>query len=585
MFLRLFFLFFLLSLSGGIYSQVSFEAIASKNKLGLNERLRIDFVMNENGDNFTPPTFNGFLIVGGPNQSVSNSWINGKRSFSKKYSYFLSPKTKGKIVIQQASVTIDGELYKTTPLIIEVVSAVEKPNDPDNVDYVAEENLHLVAEISNTNPYLNEGITIIYKLYYRNPVTISDVQELESPKFSDFWNQIIKIPRITVERGTYKDEPYNEVVWRKVILYPQKTGELILDPLTLNLSVGFPTQRRDIFGSQIYRQAQRTITSGKRIIKVKDLPFEGKPSNFSGAVGQFDFDLILSKNSLKASESFQAKVKVNGKGNLKLFKLPKISVPNTLELYEPEHNEQVKISLSGMQGSVEDSYTIVPQFQGKYPIPALAFSFFDPIKEQYKTINSFELIVDVFDGPSRISPKENESIGKQIINEKTGVFRFINLNTELSLIKENNFWMTTTFWTLFVLPFLLIIGILFLREVFFNNQKSKTTLRQRKKERLARRFLSSAKKEMNSKVKFYEALEKALHNYLKAKLYIETKEFSKQKILILLNKKYIDQNNAKEYVELLENCEIARYSIDSNVSIKADYEKAIRMISIIDKQI
>ena len=125
---------------------------------------------------------------------------------------------------------------------------------------------------------------------------------------------------------------YNEVVWRKVVLYPQKTGKLVLEPLSLNLSVGIPTQKRDFFGSKIYRQVQKTTTTGKNIINVKALPEKNKPDNFNGAVGQFEFDVILSKKSLKASESFQAKVKVNGKGNLKLFKLPKIIVPNTLDV-------------------------------------------------------------------------------------------------------------------------------------------------------------------------------------------------------------------------------------------------------------
>ena len=64
-------------------AQVSFQAKVSKNRLGLNERLRVTFEMNQNGDNFNPPSFNGFTVVGGPNQSVSNSWVNGVRSFSK----------------------------------------------------------------------------------------------------------------------------------------------------------------------------------------------------------------------------------------------------------------------------------------------------------------------------------------------------------------------------------------------------------------------------------------------------------------------------------------------------------------------
>ena len=91
-------LLFLLA-SGITYAQVTFEAKVSKQKLGVNERLRIDFEMNKDGDNFVPPNFDDFTVVGGPNTSVSNSWINGTRTYKKTYSYFLAPKKQGKFTI------------------------------------------------------------------------------------------------------------------------------------------------------------------------------------------------------------------------------------------------------------------------------------------------------------------------------------------------------------------------------------------------------------------------------------------------------------------------------------------------------
>ena len=111
---------------------ISFEAITSKKTLGINENVRVDFVMNENGDDFTPPPFTNFQIVSGPQQSVSRSWVNGVRSFSKTYTYFLTPKRKGKVTLGQAEIVIKGEVYKTLPILLEVISAVEKPNDPNN---------------------------------------------------------------------------------------------------------------------------------------------------------------------------------------------------------------------------------------------------------------------------------------------------------------------------------------------------------------------------------------------------------------------------------------------------------------------
>jgi hypothetical protein len=150
---------------GMLSAQVAFDAKVSKTQLGINERLRVDFTMNKDGDDFEPPNFENFTVVGGPSQSISNSWVNGVRSFSKSYSFFLAPKKRGKFTIGQATIKIEGETYKTLPINITVTAAIDKPKDPNDPDYIASNNIHLVAEISNANPYLNEAITVVYKLY------------------------------------------------------------------------------------------------------------------------------------------------------------------------------------------------------------------------------------------------------------------------------------------------------------------------------------------------------------------------------------------------------------------------------------
>lgn len=587
-FLKLYFFSFFVILTFNLQAQVSFDAKVSKKRLGLNERLRIDFEMNENGDNFNPPLFKNFQIISGPQQAVSRSWVNGVQSFSKTYTYFLTPRSKGNFTIGQAEVTINGEIYKTSPIEIEVTNAVKKPNDPNNVEGQIDGNIHLVAEVSNPNPYLNEGITIIYKLYFRNPISVSDVSELETPSYGDFWSHLIKIGRAEINmRGTFKGESYNEVVWRKAVLYPQKSGNLILEPLTLDLTLSLPSNRRDLFGRRILTQSQKTITTGERVIKVKDLPKKNKPENFSGAVGKFDFDLILNKNALKASESFQAKIKVRGKGNLNLFNLPSINVPNTLEVYEPEHNEKVKVTLSGIQGTVEDSYTIVPQFQGKYPIPSIEFTYFDPKLEAYKTLFSQELIVDVYDGPTSGLPSVNNSLSKSknSIVPNDSSFRFIKLDTKLQQKNQKIFWRSYLFWALLFIPIVLIITSILIKKYILNQTEDLTTRKQKRAQQLAKKYLSSAKKVIQDQAKFYEALERALHNYLKAKLKIETTELSKSKIQKLLNDKGIDKQISSEYVEVIENCERARYAPGSSINTKEDLEKSGELISKIDRQI
>jgi hypothetical protein len=570
------------------FAQVKFDAKVSKNKLGVNERLRIDFQMNQDGDNFNPPDFVGFTVVGGPNQSVSNSWINGKRSYKKTYTYFLAPKKRGNFTISQASITIKDQSYKTTPIKIQVTAAVDIPKDPNDPSYLASQNIHLVAEISKTNPYLNEAITVVYKLYVSPRIQVDNWNEIDTPRFNDFWSQNINTQGQKVQNGKYNGEDYRFLVLRKTVLYPQKTGKLNIEPLTLDISMRVPTKRRDIFGSLLMTRVNKTVSAGNKTINVKSLPEVGKPVDFTGAVGGFSLNVLSSKTELDASESLQVKVNVKGKGNLKLFKLPKISLPSSLEVYEPEHNEDVKTNLSGMQGSISDSYTVVPQYKGKYPIPSISFSYFDLKTESYKRLSSDEIIINVLNGPSNSSSStENNAINsgnKQAVVLNSDQFAFIKTKTDFLDIKSTHFFKTNTFWSLLLLPFLAIPLAIFVRKKKANRDADVYGNRIRKADKLARRYLSSAKKSLGKKEAFYIALEKALHNYLKAKLHIETSDLSKDKTNKLLNEKGVEDNVIKEFGSILESCELARYTPIDIVAMQEDYDKAAKTISLIDKQ-
>lgn len=577
--------FFLLS-AQLLIAQVSFQAKVSKNRLGLNERLRVSFEMNQNGDNFNPPNFDGFTVVGGPNQSVSNSWVNGVRSFSKSYTYFLTPNRKGKLTIAQATIEIDGEVYKTTPVTVQITEAVNNPNSPQaRANAIVDDNLHLVAEVSKSNPYLNEAISVQYKLYFSSEISVSNVNEVEMPKYTDFWSHQIPIQKLEIQRGEYKAQPYNYVTWRKTVLYPQKSGTLILEPLTLNVSVDVPTNRRDFFGNRVYQKTPKVITAGKRSIKVRPLPLAGRPVDFDGAVGQFDLNVRFSKTELKSSESFQATIKVSGRGNLKLFTLPDFNAPSSLEVYEPEHNENVKTNLLGMQGSIEDVYTVVPQFQGKYPIPALGFSFFDPVKEEYVRLRSKETVIDVYEGPIAATPVQQNSpqIKSPVLNEPT--FDFIKLETILQPVGVDTFFGSTQFWTWMLTPFILFVLILLILRKIENTSVDPVTKKQKLAARLAKKYLSSAKRELGDKTNFYNALERALHNYLKAKLSIETSDFSKERIAILLKEKKATTESVANFIAVLEKCEAARYAPSSSVSMQEDFDLALSSITALDREI
>ena len=577
--------FFAPALQAQDETAVSFELKLSKEKLGLNERLRVEFAMNQDGDNFTPPKFNGFRVLMGPMQSISSSWINGVRSYSKTYSYTLAPTARGKFKIGQATIVIKGKTYKSLARQIEVTAAVDKPSDQMTIDDVADESLHLVAEVSKTSPYLNEAISVVYKLYVGNSISVSNYRPLDNPKYNNFWSQDIPVSIRSAKNGTYKGKPYRYVILKRVVLYPQKSGELEIEPLSLAVTIDVPTNKRDFFGGRIYSQTDKTVSAGKRTINVKALPLEGKPADFSGAVGEFDFEVSTSKTSLNASESLQAIVEVNGKGNLKLFQLPEPNLPSSLEVYEPEFNEKVRTTLAGSQGKVSNNYTVVPEFRGKYPIPSISFSYFNPKTEKYTTLSSDEIVINVLEGPTNSLAVNSSSSNRQTVVATGDQFNFVKTTPNLTAVGSSYFVGTTRFWLWLLLPLLLIpIAILFRkkREALAGDVAGNKI---RRANRLARKYLSTSKKALGDKESFYVALEKGLHNYLKAKLKIETSEFSKDKIETILTHKEVDMNTKDGFISLLKNCEMARYSPFSEVQMQQDYDKASEVISYLDKQL
>jgi hypothetical protein len=581
-------LLLLLCTATATFAQVEFTAKVSKQSLGVNERLRVDFVMNQDGDNFVPPSFEGFNIVGGPQQAVNYQWINGQKSFSKTYSYFLAPKKRGAFTIGQASIQIEGTTYKTSPVKVTVTAAVQVPKDPNDPTYLAQENIHLVAEVSNSNPYLNEAVTVVYKLYVAPNISVNNLRTLDVPRYNDFWSQTQEIQKLKVENTTYKGEDYRVVTLRWAVLYPQKTGKLELEPLSLDLSVEVPTNRRDFFGGRLMKQVHQTVAAGSRTINVKPLPETGKPADFTGAVGDFDLKVTTTKTELNATESLQAALEISGNGNLKLFELPDLKAPNSLEVYEPEKSDKVRTTMSGMQGSRTETYTIVPQYKGKYPLPSVSFSYFDPKLKQYKTITSDELVIDVLEGPNNTS--NNDATGSNVVSKQSVAlngkpFAYIKTDTEFTPINQTQFFKTKAFWLWLLMPLLLIPLALIIRRQQAIRQADFVGNKARQANRLAKKYLSSAKKSLGQKEAFYDALERALHNYLRAKLRIETSEFSKERIAELLSSRQVKSDTVKLFINVLERCELARYTPMTLVNMEEDYQKAVDAISNIDKQI
>jgi len=569
-------------------AQVEFTATPSRNKIAVNERVRVEFKMNVSGDNFTPPNFEGFQVVSGPIQSFSQQWINGKGSVSKSYTYILKPNKTGRLKIKQAIMEHEGAEYKTIPFDIAVSSAVDDPKDANSQEITASTDIHLVAEVSKSNPYLNEPIKVVYKLYVANNTGVSGWNEIDTPKYPDFWSLNVDNRNAQVKNGTYLGQPYRYLQLREVVLYPQKTGELVIEPLTLDINVEVPTNRRDFFGRTIFTTKSKTVSAGSRKINVKPIPTAGRPASYTGAVGNFKFKVELDKAQIEAGESLNAVVKVGGTGNLKLMELPQLKVPQSLEVYEPERKNAVKTSISGMKGTISDTYVIVPQYGGKYVLPPVEFSYFDPKKEQFITVDSGETLIEV-NGPAP-APGSNTATttatgpGKNYIGNDAQ-FAFIKTTTNLVNKEQTYFFNSTGYWSVLGGSLLFIPIALMVRRKQESMASDVVGNRIRTANKLSKKYLSAAKKNLGNHERFYISLEKSLHNYLKSKLHIQTAEMSKDRVSELLLERGATKETKKEFIELLASCEFARYTPSSDSGMQQDFDKAGKVINEIDKQL
>ena len=584
-------------ISVSVSAQVKFEAQTDRDTYGLNERIPLVFSINNEGDNFVAPKFTGFKADGpfiNKGNQTSITIVNGrmtqKREISTQVIYYLTPTKKGTFTIGSASIEYNGTVYKSQPIKIKITDPIQMPSYPgqnprqqQQQNYNFGEGIHLVGELSTKNPYVNEPVTVIYKLYFPYNSSVSNFRNFQAPKYEDFWSQYIDIKQLRAEKGKFNGKDYSMVVLRKVILYPLEAGAKKIEPFKIDIDAEVPTGRRDFFGQYEMTAIEKSLSTGMQTINVKPLPENGKPEGFTGAVGKFDFIVKPSKTSLKAGESLDLEVSVSGKGNLKLFTLPKPVVPSALEMYDPAHTENVQTPVTGMTGKISDKYTIIPQFKGKYTIKPMEFSYYDLASKSYKTITSKEINIDVAEGDGTVVAN-TPSANKQAIQKKE-VFQFNKLKTEFVSASREDFLGSGLFYSLLFAPLLLIPIVMIARKQKEAKDADVVGNRVRNNNRLVKKYLSEAKKQMGDKVPFYMAMEKALHNFLKAKLHIETVEMSKDNIIELLQQRNASEQSISQFMELMNDCEFARYAPATDIAMTNDFERAVERISELEKQL
>lgn len=592
--------------------------VSTKKQVMVGERFQVVFEANAEGKNFQAPSFNGFTVLGGPFTSTSSnfSMVNGSMSHTVKctYTFALQANQEGNFHIGSASLNVKGTKVSSEPFDIKVIpddgshaapsgggasssqgQSQQNTNDPQ----VSGKDLFLRVIPSKKSAYVGEQVVLTYKLYTKVPV--SSVSLSRMPSYAGFWTKDISDNSGTLKQSSeyINGIEYTSAEVNKVVIVPQRSGKLTLDPMLLECIAQVRTERNnsrsmdpfdvffnDPFFNRNIVNVKKELTSQTINLEVKNLPENGKPASFAGAVGNYNFRSDIDKTELSTNEAVTITLTVSGTGNVELLQMPTPVFPPDFEVYDPKITTSTDVNSQGLTGTKKAEYLAIPRRAGSFTIPAIEFSYFNPSNESYQTLSSEPYEIQVEKGAGSddgggIFASNQEDIkylGSDIRHIMTG-------NAHLKPMHTVFFGSAAYFVALLVLLALFIILLFVLKK---REQLTQDTAanRNRKADKVARGRLKNAYQHLKAKdqEKFYVEMSQALWGYIADKLGIERSKLSMDTVSETMKGKNVPDELTQQFIDTLNSCEFARFAPGSAEEKMDDlYQRGIDVISKAEK--
>lgn len=575
-------------------------------------KFRVQFTVNtQDVSNFVAPDFKGFDVLYGPAPSSRNSFqiINGHTSQSSStiYTYVLVSNEPGTHTIGSASVTVDGKAVKSKPTQIKVLSAgsggsssssysssgnmgsgsstsQRQQTSASNSQAISGKDLFMTATASRTNVHEQEAILLTYKIY-----TLVDLTQMDGklPSLDGFQIQEIQLPRTKeFELEQYNGRNYRSVVWSQYLLFPQKSGDLVIPSITYEGTVVTRNRNIDPFeaffnGQSGYTEVKRKITTPALTIHVA--PLANKPAEFSGAVGKFSVTSSISATEVDANEAITLKINVTGSGNMKLISTPFVNFPADFETYDAKVNDKFQLTRTGLSGTKEFEYLAVPRHAGTYQIPAAKFIYFDTESRSYKTLTTEAYTLKVNKGKSGTGQNVSNYTGQQMdVQQLNQDIRFIKKGDVEFLQREDTFFGTPKYWLAYILSLLLFVQLVVMGRKKRKANSNIALSRGKKANKVALKRMKAAKKllDAHEQGKFYDEVLRALWGYVADKFNMSQESLNKENIEQSLTSRNVPDEQIQQFIKVLNDCEFARYAPgDANENMENVYNSAIGAIS------
>lgn len=597
-------LFILGNVCATFAQEVEFKASAPAQVI-MGRPFQLTYSVNQRAKDLRAPEFVDFDYIAGPytSQSSSTSFVNGKRtsSFTLTYTYTLMPNKEGTFTIPAATIKVDGEQYTSNGVRIAVLPPDQPTANQQNNDNnagvtsqqretanVTEGNIFLRTLVSKTKVHEQEAILLSYKLYFAGVDVAQFTNNTRLPEFKGFLKQELEVGEIQTELEHYNGRNYQTAILYRTLLFPQRSGDITIDPAQFEavLRVQNRAQVRsifdDFFGS--YTTVTKPLTASGITIHVSELPV-GKPSGFSGGVGQFNISSRISNTELQANEAVTLTLTIQGVGNMKLLKTPAVDWPEGFEVYDPKVSNNFKNTTSGVSGTKSIEYLAIPRAGGVYTIPPILFSYYDTQTDTYKTLATPEYTLNIARAANEESNAAvvNNFVQKENIQQFGSDIRYIYTGDQPKFILQPSklTFGSLAFWAWYAVPSLLAAIMFFIFRKQIKENADITRVRYKKANKVAQRRLKAAEKLLkdNNKEAFYEEIERAAWTYLSDRLSIPTAQLNKENIAQILSNKGVAQEVIAEVHRVLTTAEFARYAPVSDHAMQDIYNDTTKIIN------
>ena len=599
---RLLLVLFILADISAAYAQ--HLTATAPSEVGLNQAFQIEWNIDADANNFKLPSMPDFQLVGGPYQSSSFQMVNGRTSQSVSLTYQFQAKHTGKFTIGPASIHVASGTINSNSLTITVTqgsggggSASQQPqrgNQKQQVQANPDEqnngDVFIKLFLNKSSVMEGEPILATYKVYWRN-VNIQQSVMAKSPAFDFFWAEEEPQPK-SPETGqeTLNGKKYAVATIRKIILYPQKSGTLTLDPMTITVAGVKQVRSNDPFFGNFfpeYQQFSQDIKSNSYSLKVLPLPEKGKPAGFDGIVGKFSISAKVTRNKLMENEALNYTVTVSGTGNFSRVQPFTLSLGPEWDSYDPKTTDKLDKEEDKITGYKTFDYTLVPKVAGAYKLPPIQFSYYDINERKYVTISSAEIPITVEKG----SGKGNSSVAtydKQEVSLLGQDIRYIKLKPGSFSQTDYSFYGSVGFWGLAVSPFLAFIGLVVYKRRKEEGDQDVNLRRSQKATGIARKHLKTAnllmqKKDANA---FYTEVLTALYGYLQNKTGLEMADTTRESIREMFASKNIQEAEISSFLQIVDQCEFAKYAPTAvQMDMEPVYNQTLSLISNLEGQL